>query len=535
MKRFLLFLILPLLLSAQPASRISLQDTLRAYLADTIYAKNRFRFTAITRFDSSVTFLSSSTINPRWYLYSAGIDTIVTRSSSQMYMQTNSVYGILSGPNMTAEPVSYLNVFGTLLHLKYHTVGGFAYANSKDSVEFGHATISGGVPFIAFATTGSSNAGLTSAGYGFKSDTKDTSSWWFQMYNGDPGTGSGTTTTGFQLTKFKGNGNSSNYYRYDGSKYLVFWRIDTSNNIKWNDAKSGDFTYGYMQLSNGNFIVSNGSVASDSMLSDAGTWRTTTYHSGLVSSAFGNFTAGTGTFQGLITGNAGLSTTTGTFSSTVTLNGNSTGNFLINNSTGTPASINVYSNTATTGSAMQFNRARGTSNSSYSAINSGDVIFALFGSGAYSGAAFSGNTGAIRLMAGENYSATNQGTYIDFAVTDIGATSRTVSAILDRTGSAPRLTIGSTAGTGSGPIIAGGLSSFGTNAGTATIGAGDSVQVTVTGLTVATGQAVVWYKRKGATSVVVADTIATYDINTADKLSIYGKYGWTVSYWVGKK
>jgi hypothetical protein len=86
-----------------------------------------------------------------------------------------------------------------------------------------------------------------------------------------------------------------------------------------------------------------------------------------------------------------------------------------------------------------------------------------------------------------------------------------------------------------GAITSTGLSTFGTNAGSATIGAGDSVQVTVTGLTTATGVATVAYKRTGATSVVVADTIASYNITTADKITLYGKYGWTVSYVIGKK
>ena len=69
MKRFLLFLILPILLSAQPASRISRQDTLRAYLADTIYVKNRFRVNSVARFDSTVTIkgfqVDSTTLNTK--------------------------------------------------------------------------------------------------------------------------------------------------------------------------------------------------------------------------------------------------------------------------------------------------------------------------------------------------------------------------------------------------------------------------------------------------------------------------------------
>jgi len=79
------------------------------------------------------------------------------------------------------------------------------------------------------------------------------------------------------------------------------------------------------------------------------------------------------------------------------------------------------------------------------------------------------------------------------------------------------------------------LSDLGTNAGSGTIGAGDSLQVTVTGLTTATGVATVAYKRTGATATATADTIASYNINVADKITLYGKFGWVVSYVIGKR
>lgn len=47
---------------------------------------------------------------------------------------------------------------------------------------------------------------------------------------------------------------------------------------------------------------------------------------------------------------------------------------------------------------------------------------------------YGGNTAALRLMAAETYSATNQGTYIDLATTAIGATARAVRAIISPTG-----------------------------------------------------------------------------------------------------
>ncbi len=80
-----------------------------------------------------------------------------------------------------------------------------------------------------------------------------------------------------------------------------------------------------------------------------------------------------------------------------------------------------------------------------------------------------------------------------------------------------------------------GLWDLGDNSGSAVIGAGDSVQVTVTGLTSATGTAVVGYKRAGPVAVATADTIATYNITAENTLTLFGKFGWTVSYVIGKK
>lgn len=85
-----------------------------------------------------------------------------------------------------------------------------------------------------------------------------------------------------------------------------------------------------------------------------------------------------------------------------------------------------------------------------------------------------------------------------------------------------------------GAFTSSGLSDFGTNGGNATIGVGDSVQVTVTGLTTATGIATVCYKR-GITASATADTIASYNITAANTLTLFGKYGWTVSYGILKK
>lgn len=70
----------------------------------------------------------------------------------------------------------------------------------------------------------------------------------------------------------------------------------------------------------------------------------------------------------------------------------------------------------------------------------------------------------------------------------------------------------------------------GANSGTATITTGDSVQVSVTGLTTA-GLAVVSYNA----TRLAADTAATWSIWASGKLSLYGKFKKVISYWIMKK
>ena len=80
-----------------------------------------------------------------------------------------------------------------------------------------------------------------------------------------------------------------------------------------------------------------------------------------------------------------------------------------------------------------------------------------------------------------------------------------------------------------GPTFTGAAQFSTTNSSTATIGAGDSVQVSVTSLTSAGGIAVVAYKM---TAPAATDTAATWNVSTAGKLTIFGKFGRVVSYWV---
>jgi hypothetical protein len=78
----------------------------------------------------------------------------------------------------------------------------------------------------------------------------------------------------------------------------------------------------------------------------------------------------------------------------------------------------------------------------------------------------------------------------------------------------------------------GGLSSFdGTNSGTATIGAGDSVQVTVTGLT--TSQVVIATYYGTSATAPAKQVIVGY--KRTDGFTIYGDNGATVNYWIAKK
>lgn len=82
-----------------------------------------------------------------------------------------------------------------------------------------------------------------------------------------------------------------------------------------------------------------------------------------------------------------------------------------------------------------------------------------------------------------------------------------------------------------GALTATTLSSFSANGGIVAMGAGDSAQVTITGLTIATGVAVVSY----ASDTGLTDAPACWRIWAADKLSIYGTNGLNMSWAVIKK
>jgi hypothetical protein len=102
-------------------------------------------------------------------------------------------------------------------------------------------------------------------------------------------------------------------------------------------------------------------------------------------------------------------------------------------------------------------KARG-SQSSPSGVLSGDTLTSVLGRGYTSAGAFSGNVGAVAIVAAENFSSTANGTNITFATTATGATSRTERMRVTDAGnfgigtSSPvtRLHV---AGTGSGPTL----------------------------------------------------------------------------------
>jgi len=76
-----------------------------------------------------------------------------------------------------------------------------------------------------------------------------------------------------------------------------------------------------------------------------------------------------------------------------------------------------------------------------------------------------------------------------------------------------------------------GLSSFTANAGKATVGNGDSVQVTISGLTT-NGIASVSYI---TTAPQAPDTVATWQIKATNTLTLFGKFGWEIGYVIQKK
>ncbi|MBP7653604.1 hypothetical protein KA977_09290, partial [Candidatus Dependentiae bacterium] len=95
--------------------------------------------------------------------------------------------------------------------------------------------------------------------------------------------------------------------------------------------------------------------------------------------------------------------------------------------------VENFTSSALYGAGIQLGRAGGTS-SAPTAVASGDVLGGLYGKG-YTGSAWSSNNiTAIRMVAEENFSLTNQGAKIDFATTNTGETTRTIRMTISGNG-----------------------------------------------------------------------------------------------------
>ncbi|WII73444.1 tail fiber domain-containing protein [Bdellovibrio sp. 22V] len=75
------------------------------------------------------------------------------------------------------------------------------------------------------------------------------------------------------------------------------------------------------------------------------------------------------------------------------------------------------------GATIAFAKARGT-NAARTAVQTGDRLMGLYGAGAYDATNYSTNSGAIQILAAENFTATANGTAIDFGTTPLGSTAR---------------------------------------------------------------------------------------------------------------
>lgn len=282
---------------------------------DTVHNKSRERYYRPVLFDSllrgsqgfefvgydaGITYQSGARRTAFWYPYSAsfragevsgtawnaaniggysvafGLDNIASNTGSTVFGANNNNNGVLStvfggantvtngaynflsgGSSTTASGVSYTNLFGYNIRFLYGTIGGFAYSSSPDTISFGHATVSHGVPFVA-STSDVTKAGgdeLTSFAL-FTNLSADTSSWRWAHFLGQAGVG-GTTTTSLNLIKSRNTDATNNHGLWNGTKYIIPLRIDTSNNIIFNATKTSDFNYGGIYFSNGVGTISS--------------------------------------------------------------------------------------------------------------------------------------------------------------------------------------------------------------------------------------------------------------------------------------
>lgn len=104
------------------------------------------------------------------------------------------------------------------------------------------------------------------------------------------------------------------------------------------------------------------------------------------------------------------------------------------NTTSPSAALHVHGNGSGTilasrisnsnnGAEIAFYKSRGT-DASRLAVQAGDRLMGLYGLGAYDGTNFSSNSGAIQILAAEDFTASAHGTSIDFGTTPLGGTVR---------------------------------------------------------------------------------------------------------------
>lgn len=124
-------------------------------------------------------------------------------------------------------------------------------------------------------------------------------------------------------------------------------------------------------------------------------------------------------------GNVGIGTTTPSRPLSVVGNGTV--------SAGEAFSITTYNDNSAVGGNVLGYKARGTI-SSPTQVLTDDVLGGMYGAGYQNNNAFSVFTGAVRILAAEYFTSTNNGTYLDFATTAKGSTTRTVRMVLSDTG-----------------------------------------------------------------------------------------------------
>lgn len=391
----------------------------------------------------------------RDYHTSIAVDTIDDNGTiNHLRLTPSSPYSILAGASMTKASVNYVNMFGALQHFMRQTVGGFAYANSADTVFMGHATLSVGVPFVSYFQQNISG-GL--AGLLMRSDNTDTSSWYMHSTIGSNAGGAGTSTTSFQIVKFKGAGSSGNFERYDGSRYYIPFRVDTSNNVRLQLGGTAEFTQGNTFVDAGYFQVSNGYGDFDSLKFNGTTIGTKlAYHSGLGTSYWGTMNVGSLTsVTPIVLGSLDTTGATGLRSKYVPYSGAN-------------ASVNLGAQTFTTTGAGSFGALSGTtgtlsgdltlqgSRSIKNNVNDGYIsIFADSLNGTKSaGFTLSGgrntNEGQVDVLFGTRDSTLAQQD-TEFRVRFNNGGTATVYSILDQSGTQ---TFGATARVGSGAVYA---------------------------------------------------------------------------------